>query len=156
MADFEAHWGAAFSRFRPVFKEALLEARDVVAQALALTIDRVDANDLSFSHVGSLFTDACLDLGQTHHAEAIRENFLERDIPLAPPSPFAARTAMLDTRQRPLRPPAVACLRDRVAAQRRARDLSLRRRASEVVAHRRTQTIDRLMRTEHRGAGSRV
>jgi hypothetical protein len=152
MADFEAHWGAAFSRFRPVFKEALLEARDVVAQALASTIDRLDANDLSFSRVGSLFTDACLDLGQTHHAEAIRENFLERDIPLAPPAPFAVRAAMLDRRQRPLRPHAAACLWDRVAAQQRARELSLRRLASEVVEHRRTQTIDRLLRRNHREA----
>ena len=154
IADFQKHWGAAFARFRPLFKEALLEARDVVAQALALTIDRLEADDLSFSRVGSLFSDACLELGQSHHAGAIRENFLERDIPLAPAAPFAAHSTTLDARRRPFRPLAISCLRDRVAAQRRAHELAFRQQASEAMEHRHAQSVDRLVRAGHRVAGS--
>lgn len=150
MATFEARWGAAFVRFEPVFRAALVEARDLLGRAMALVLDRLDPNDLDFERVASLFVEACVELGQGHNLDAIQENFRERgiraDLPRQP-SGIAIR----------LRPPPSLisglgpCLSQRVAALRRART---RPRETGDRYSRRTPSIDRLIRRDHRDAAA--
>jgi hypothetical protein len=152
MALFEAHWGQAFVRFEPVFREALLEARDVVGRAIALVLDRLEADDLTFTRVASLFLEASLKLGQGHHFAAIRQHFLDRDIAAELPALAAVRPARFCAPPRRLAASAGPCLAERVGAMRRARRLAVDARIAARREERRTLAIERLLRRDHREA----
>jgi hypothetical protein len=144
MAQFERHWGGLFARFEPQFRAALLYARDIVGRCLAMTLERLPADDLSYSRVAGLFLSAAAALGEGHHLEALRQHFLARAIVPESmqdmPPPVVARPAM------PLAMPRAPCFAQRVTARRRALELAVRRRRAED----RTSPVIRLLRHAHR------
>ena len=152
MGQFEAHWGRVFDRFEPIMREALLEARDVVGRAIALVLDRLDADDLTFTRVASLFLEATLELGQAHHFAAIRQNFLDRDIAAEVPAVLAIQPARFRVAPRGPQASSGRCLAERVAAQQRARRLAADARIVTRREERRTLPIDRVLRRDHREA----
>jgi hypothetical protein len=74
-----AYEGAVQIR-RDDFIDALIEARDVVGFALAITWQRLNPAQLTFARVAETFLDAMADIGQVHNLPAFAENFLERGI----------------------------------------------------------------------------
>jgi hypothetical protein len=148
---FERRWGAVFFRFEPEFRTAIAEARNVVGGAIALVMNRLDPNDLTFARIATLFLEASLELGQGGQIAAFREIFLERDIVPEPRAPQLRIRAPGGIAR--VAGPRSPCFADRIAAGQRARQLAKVRQAELHAGERRAFRVDRLLRRAHREAG---
>ena len=148
---FLERWGYAFARFESDFREGIRHARDVVGRAIALILDRIDPNDLTFARIATLFLEASLELGQGRQIAAFREIFLERDI--VPETGALPSRARVPGRLARIAPPRSACFADRIAAGQRARQLANLQQAELWAGERRTLHVERLLRRGHRRAG---
>ena len=96
------------ARNREAFIAALIEARDVIGLALAMTWQRLSPDYMSYAGFAEVFLDVMAEIGQQANLTAFAENFLERNIPLseapimpAPPprsAPYLARWKWLRRR----------------------------------------------------------
>jgi hypothetical protein len=93
LGRFQSAYEGSMSHHRAAFVDALIEARDVVGFALALTWQRLSPAHLSFARVAETFLDVMAEIGQAHNLPAFAENFLERGIDVR------------DTRQIAMSPP---------------------------------------------------
>ena len=93
LGRFQSAYEGSMSHHRAAFVDALIEARDVVGFALALTWQRLSPAHLSFARVAEAFLDVMAEIGQAHNLPAFAENFLERGIDVR------------DTRQIAMSPP---------------------------------------------------
>ena len=86
----------AISHHRSEFIDSLIEARDVLGFALALTWRRLSPEHFTFGRFAQTFLQVMAELGQAHNLPAFAENFLARGIDtVAPPDrdPPPPRTA---------------------------------------------------------------
>ncbi|MEQ8356367.1 MAG: hypothetical protein RH942_12570 [Kiloniellaceae bacterium] len=74
-----AHEGAVTSHRRG-FIDSLIEARDIIGFALAVTWQRLSPSHLSYAGVAETFLDVMAEIGQAHNLPAFAENFLARGI----------------------------------------------------------------------------
>lgn len=74
-----AHEGAA-ARHRGAFIDALIEARDAIGFALAVTWHRMSPAHFTYARFAETFLDVMAELGQGPNLPAFAENFLERGI----------------------------------------------------------------------------
>lgn len=82
LAEFQRVHESAVARNRGAFVDALIEARDVIGRALAMTWQRLSPENMSYAGFAEVFLDVMAELGQTANLPAFAENFLERDIAL--------------------------------------------------------------------------
>jgi hypothetical protein len=148
---FDHRWGSVFFRFEPQFRDAIAEARNVVGRVMALIMDRLDPNDLTFARIATLFLEASLELGQGRQIAAFTEIFLERDI--VPEAGRSPSRAGVPRRMAGVAPTRSACFAERIAASRRARQLANLQQAELWAGERRTIHVERLLRRGHRRAG---
>jgi hypothetical protein len=148
---FDRRWGPVFFRFEPDFRDAIAEARNVVGRAIALVMERVDPNHLTFARIATLFLEASLELGQGRQIAAFREIFLERDI--VPDAGTRSLRVRVPGRKVQLSLPRSPCFADRIAASQRARQLANVQQAESRAGQRRTDRVDRLLRRQHRFPG---
>ena len=144
---FDRQWGTVFFRFEPDFRDAIAEARNLVGRAIALVMERLDPNHLTFSRIATLFLEASLELGQGRQITAFREIFLERDI--VPEASVRSLPVRAPGRELRIILPPAPCFADRVAASQRARQLVSVRQAELRSGNR----VDRLLRRQHRFPG---
>jgi hypothetical protein len=148
---FDRQWGAVFFRFEPDFRDGIVEARNIVGSIIALVMDRIDPNDLTFARIAALFLEASLELGQGRQIAAFRQIFLERDI--VPETRASSSRVRVAGRSAHFARPRSPCFADRIAASQRARRLANLQQAGLQADERHTERVDRLLRREHRGAG---
>ncbi|MPZ10101.1 MAG: hypothetical protein GEU89_07780 [Kiloniellaceae bacterium] len=114
LGRFQSVYEGEMSQHRGAFIDALIEARDVVGFALALTWQRLSPGHLSFARVAETFLDVMAEIGQAHNLPAFAENFLERGIDVRetqqvamPPSrsaPYLVRWRWMRRRATEVRP----------------------------------------------------
>lgn len=148
---FDRRWGPVFFRFEPDFRDAIAEARNVVGRAIALVMERVDPNHLTFARIATLFLEASLELGQGRQIAAFREIFLERDI--VPDAGARSSRVRVPGRKVQLSLSRSPCFADRIAASQRARQLANVQQAKSRAGQRRTDRVDRLLRRQHQFPG---
>lgn len=77
---FQGLYHGAVAGNRGAFIDALVEARDVVGFALAITWQRLSPAHMSYAGFAETFLDAMVEIGQAHNLPAFAENFLARGI----------------------------------------------------------------------------
>ena len=90
-----AHEGAV-AMHRGGFIDSLIEARDIIGFALAVTWQRLSPAHLSYAGFAETFLDVMAEIGQAHNLPAFAENFLARGINIReslPQEPPPRRTA---------------------------------------------------------------
>jgi hypothetical protein len=70
----------AYSAFSEAFLESLVEARDIVGNALVHVMRVLPPDDLTFERVAAKFIEGCVEQGWRTNTEALIENFLWRGI----------------------------------------------------------------------------
>ncbi|MEQ9609131.1 MAG: hypothetical protein RLN99_15840 [Kiloniellaceae bacterium] len=112
LARFQQVHEGAVMQHRDAFIDALIEARDVIGRALAMTWQRLDPARVTFDGVAGAFMDAMAAIGQEHNLQAFSENFRERGIQIGAPTVTLAapppRTAPYAVRARWMRRTAAA------------------------------------------------
>ena len=73
-------YAGAVAQNRAAFIDSLIEARDVIGFALAVTWQRLRPAHLSFAAVAETFLGVMAEIGQAHNLPAFAENFLARGI----------------------------------------------------------------------------
>jgi len=81
----------AYAGEMPAFKEALLDARDIIGIYLAETWRRLPADYLSYLQVGEILCEVDQDFSDGEYARIIANNFEYRDIGLVPLGPQLAK-----------------------------------------------------------------
>ncbi len=77
---FQGAYQSGLALHRDGFIQSLIEARDIVGFALAITWQRLGPEHLSYARVAETFLDAMSEIGQAHNLPAFAENFLARGI----------------------------------------------------------------------------
>jgi len=109
LARFQRVHEGAVTQNRDAFIDALIEARDVIGRALAMTWQRLDPGRVTFDGVAGAFMSVMAEIGQVHNLQAFTENFRERGIQIgatpvvleAPPprtAPYAVRSRWMRRR----------------------------------------------------------
>jgi len=70
----------AHRAFAEAFRESLVEARDIVGNALVHVMRTLPPDDLTFDRVAAKFIEGCLAQGRGHRPDVLIENFLWRGI----------------------------------------------------------------------------
>ncbi len=78
----------AVAHHRRGFIASLIEARDIIGFALALTWQRLNPGRLTFAGMAETFLDVMAEIGQEHNLPAFAENFLARGIDIRQSAPL--------------------------------------------------------------------
>ena len=81
----------AYAGEMPAFKEALLDARDIIGHYLAETWRRLPAENLNYLRVGDTLCEVDQDLSGGEYTEIIVQNFEYREIGRVPLGPQLAK-----------------------------------------------------------------
>lgn len=79
-AEVQAGFDAAYRENEACFKEALIDARDMVGERLARTWEAIGPHHLSFANVAVKFLSADRALTGSRYQEIVKESFLWREI----------------------------------------------------------------------------
>lgn len=142
LAEVAAAFAARFELFRAEFRAALLEARDIVGEALAGLVQRLDPDDFTFDKAGEILLDVVRDRFPPRYAAMLGEDLGWRGIvpldPVSRPEP-----------ERPRYSPVRAFSAQRVAA----RDRACCGGRHGALDHGLAMSVGQMIRREHRQPG---